>query len=267
MKLNHILSMALFSSLVTPSVYADQNTEALAKAAQNPIANMISLPFQNNTNLNIGPNEETQNILNIQPVYPFSLNDDWNVITRTIIPVTSQPDVLTPLGDGRVNGIGDVSFSAFFSPKVSDITWGVGPVFVLPTASNDALGSDKWAGGISAVALAMPGKWVIGGLISNIWSFAGSGDADINLFTLQPFINYNFEGVWYATTAPIITANWEADNDHKWTVPLGGGFGKIFKIGNQPINAQLSLYNNVVTPDDYGSEWQVRTQVQFLFPK
>ena len=215
--------------------------------------------------MNIGPNDSSQNILNVQPVYPFSLNDDWNVITRTIVPITSSPDILT--GEGRVNGIGDTSFSAFFSPKVSDITWGVGPVFLLPTASEDALGSDKWAGGISAVALAMPGKWVIGGLVSNIWSFAGSGDNDINLFTLQPFINYNFNKGWYVTTAPIITANWETDSDHRWTVPLGGGFGKIFKIGNQPINAQLSLYNNVVTPDDYGSQWQVRTQIQFLFPK
>ena len=265
MKLNYILKAALLGSLLTPEVYAEQSTEELAKAAQNPIANMISLPLQNNTNLNIGPNDSSQNILNVQPVYPFSLNDDWNVITRTIVPISSSPDILT--GEGRVNGIGDTSFSAFFSPKVSDITWGVGPVFLLPTASEDALGSDKWAGGISAIALAMPGKWVVGGLVSNLWSFGGGGDADINLFTLQPFINYNFEGGWYVTTAPIITANWEADDDHRWTVPLGGGFGKIFKIGNQPINAQLSLYNNIVTPDDYGSEWQVRTQIQFLFPK
>jgi hypothetical protein len=187
------------------------------------------------------------------------------VITRTIVPITSNPNVLT--GEGRVNGIGDTTFTAFFSPKNSAVTWGVGPVLVMPTASNDSLGSDKWSAGLSAVALAMPGKWVVGGVVSNVWSFAGSGDNTINFFTLQPFVNYNFDGGWYATTAPIITANWEADNDHKWTVPLGGGFGKIFKIGKQPINAQLSLYNNVVTPDDFGAEWQVRAQLQFLFPK
>jgi hypothetical protein len=254
------------SALLIPGIAsAAQSTEELAKAAQNPIANMISLPFQNNTNLNIGPNDATQNILNVQPVYPFSLNDDWNVITRTIVPITSNPDVLT--GDGRINGIGDTTFTAFFSPKNSEITWGVGPVLVMPTASDDALGSDKWSAGLSAVALAMPGKWVVGGVISNVWSFAGSGNNKINFFTLQPFINYNFDGGWYVTTAPIITANWEADSDHKWTVPLGGGFGKVFKIGNQPINAQLSLYNNVVTPDDFGAQWQVRAQLQFLFPK
>jgi len=254
------------SALLIPGIaLAEQSTEELAKAAQNPIANMISLPFQNNTNLNIGPNDATQNIMNVQPVYPFSLNDDWNVITRTIVPITSNPDVLT--GDGRINGIGDTTFTAFISPKSSEITWGVGPVFVMPTASNDALGSDKWSAGLSAVALAMPGRWVVGGVISNVWSFAGSGNNKVNFFTLQPFINYNFDGGWYATTAPIITANWEADSDHKWTVPLGGGFGKILKIGNQPINAQLSVYNNVVTPDDFGAQWQVRAQLQFLFPK
>ena len=242
-----------------------KSTEELAKAAQNPIANMISVPFQNNTNLNIGPNDSTQNILNVQPVWPFELNDDWNVITRTIIPVVSSPDVLT--GEGRVGGIGDTLFTAFISPSgASDVTWGVGPAVLLPTATEDALGQDTWAAGLSAVVLTMPGNWVIGTLLSNIWS-VGGGEADINLFTWQYFVNYNLEDGWYVVTAPIITANWEADSDHRWTVPIGGGVGKIFRIGKQPINAQLSLYNNVITPDDYGAEWQVRAQIQLMFPK
>ena len=259
------LSLALTLALLPVLSFAEMSTEDLAKGAQNPVANLISVPFQNNTNLNIGPNDSTQNILNIQPVWPFELNDDWNVITRTIVPVTSNPDVLT--GEGRVKGIGDIVFTAFLSPKNSgDVTWGVGPMVLLPTATDDVLGQDTWAAGISGVVLTMPGHWVIGSLFSNIWS-VGGGDADINLFTWQYFINYNFEDGWYATTAPIITANWEADSDHRWTVPFGGGIGKIFRIGKQPINAQLSLYNNVVTPDDYGAEWQVRAQIQFLFPK
>ncbi len=278
LKLSLVLSLALLPALSfanpleTDSTLIDEaemvsegkSTEELAKAAQNPIASMISLPFQNNTNLNIGPNEQTQNIMNIQPVWPFDMGD-YNIITRTIVPIVSNPSVLT--GTDRVDGIGDTLFTAFVSPKDSgDITWGVGPAILLPTASNDALGLDTWAAGLGAVALAMPGKWVIGGLLSNIWS-VGGGEADINLLTCQPFINYNFSDGWYATTAPIITANWEADSDHRWTVPLGGGFGKIFRIGKQPINAQLSLYNNVITPDDYGPEWQVRAQIQFMFPK
>lgn len=263
------LSLALALCLLPVFSFAEgmsaAEQEKLAKAAQNPVASMISLPFQNNTNLNIGPNDETQNILNVQPVWPFQINDEWNVITRTIVPVTSNPSVLT--GDGRINGIGDTLFTAFISPSAaSELVWGVGPAILLPTATDDALGQDTWAAGIGAVFLMMPGNWVVGSLLSNIWSIGG-GDADINLFTLQPFINYNLDDGWYLVTAPIISANWEADSDHRWTIPLGGGFGKIFRIGKQPINAQLSLYNNVVTPDDYGAEWQVRAQFQFMFPK
>ena len=260
------LKLATVAVLLGSQTLWAQTAEELAKAAQNPVANMISLPFQNNTNTGIGSNDETQNIMNIQPVWPVTLNDEWNLITRTIVPIVSQPDIFT--GEGRVNGIGDTTFTAFLSPNnSSEITWGAGPVFLLPTATDDVLGSEKWGAGISAVALAMPGKWVVGSLISNVWSVGGSGEQDINLFTWQYFINYNMDNGWYLTTAPIITANWEADNDHRWTVPFGGGVGKLFKIGNQPINAQISAYNNVITPDDYGAEWQVRAMVQFLFPK
>lgn len=265
LKSSLVTALALLPILSFSEGMSDAEAEKLAKAAQNPIASMISLPFQNNTNLNIGPDDQTQNILNVQPVYPFEMGD-FNIITRTIVPVVSNPSVLTGPNKGRVDGIGDTVFTAFVSPKDSgDITWGVGPAILLPTASNDVLGQDTWGAGISAVALAMPGKWVVGGLVSNLWS-VGSG-ADINLFTLQPFINYNLDDGWYLVTAPIITANWEADSDNRWTVPIGGGFGKIFKIGDQPINAQLSLYNNVETPDNLGAEWQVRTQIQFMFPK
>ena len=180
--------------------------------------------------------------------------------------MVSQPDFLTG-GEGRIDGLGDTSFTAFISPVNSQaITWGVGPVFLLPTATDDALGSDKWGAGASAVFLAMPGPWVIGSLFSNVWSFAGSGDQDVNLFTWQYFINYNMAAGWYLTTAPIITANWKADSDNTWTVPFGGGVGKIFKIGKQPINAQVSGYYNAVTPD-FGPDWQLRLQLQFLFPK
>ena len=245
---------------------SDTSQPDLAKQAQNPIANLISLPLQNNTNFGIGPDDETQNILNIQPVWPFEVTDDLNLITRTILPVISQPDILTG-GEGRVNGLGDTTFTAFFSPKDSEkLTWGVGPVLLFPTATDDALGSDKWGAGVSAVALAMPGHWVIGSLLSNVWSFAGSGDQDVNLFTWQYFINYNLPDSWYLTTAPLITANWEADSDNTWTVPFGGGIGKIFHIGKQPINGQISSYYNVEKPDS-GADWQLRLQLQFLFPK
>jgi len=263
MKYKLLIATALIVLLSTPA-YADEKAD-LAKAAQNPVANMISLPLQNNVNTGIGPDNETQNILNIQPVWPVTLNTDWNLITRTIIPVISQPNIYT--GDGREDGLGDINFTAFFSPaKASAVIWGVGPTFVLPTATDDALGADKWSVGASAVVLAMPGKWVVGSLFSNIWSVDGSGANDVNFFTWQYFINYNLANGWYLTTAPIITANWEADSDNTWTVPFGGGAGKIFRIGKQPVNAQISAYYNVEAPVN-GPEWQYRFQLQFLFPK
>ena len=229
------------------------------------MANLISLPFQNNTNFGTGPDDDTQNILNIQPVWPISVTDDWNVITRTIVPVVSQPGMRS--GDDRTNGLGDTTFTAFLSPSKPDgIISGIGPVFLLPTATDSALGSDKWGIGPSLVLISMQGPWVVGSLFSNVWSVGGSGDDDVNIFTWQPFINYNLPDSWYLTTSPLITANWEASSGDEWTVPLGGGFGKIFRIGKQPVNGQVQAFYNVEKPE-FGADWTLRAQLQFLFPK
>jgi len=260
------LLAALLVCGLSSHALAEENVNELRDAVQNPVASMISVPFQNNTDFNIGPDNKTKNTLNIQPIFPFELNDNWNLITRTILPVVSQPG-LFPWQD-RTNGLGDTSFSAFLSPKESGkVVWGGGPMFLLPTATDDMLGADKWGLGISGVALTKINNWTIGALVSNIWSVAGSGDNDINLFTLQYFANYNMSDGWYLITAPINTANWEADSDNQWTIPLGGGVGRVFTIGKLPVNAQLSGYYNVVTPDNFGAEWQMRAQIQFLFPK
>jgi len=257
-----ILLILLFTA--GTSLGQEHSHEDLAKQSQNPVASLISVPIQNNTNFGIGPDDETQNVTNIQPVWPFSIGDNWNLITRTIVPLISQPDFYTG-GQGREFGLGDTTFSAFFSPKESPkLTWGVGPVLVLPTATDDTLGADTWSGGASVVGLVMPGQWVIGSLLSNVWDF--SGDQDVNFFTWQYFINYNFSNGWYLTSAPIITANWEADSGNQWTVPFGGGVGKIFKIGKQPLNAQVQAFYNVEKPEN-GPDWQLRLQLQFLFPK
>ncbi len=241
----------------------ENETGELARAAQNPVASMISLPFQNNTNFNFGPQEKTQNVLNIQPVWPFELNEDWNLITRTILPVVSQP-AFTPSQD-RKNGLGDTLFTAFFSPKESgQWIWGVGPALLLPTSTDDRLGAGEWGAGPSAVVLTIRGPWVVGSLFNNVWSF--TGDEQVNLFTWQYFVNYNLDDGWYLTSAPIITANWEADSSDTWTVPFGGGVGKIFRIGKQPMNVSAAAYYNVAKPD-FGADWQMRFQVQFLFPK
>jgi hypothetical protein len=257
---------AFFLLICNSAQAAVQNTQDLAKATQNPLASMISVPFQNNTNFGIGPDDETQNILNIQPVWPFSLNDNWNLVTRTILPVVSQPGVLTG-GEGRVNGLGDTTFTGWLSPKkTGKWIWGAGADFLIPTATDDALGSDKWGAGPAITFLTMPGKWVVGSLFSNIWSFAGSGDQDVNLFTWQYFINYNLEDGWYLASVPVITANWEAPSGEKWTVPFGAGFGKIFKIGKQHLNGSAHVYYNVVKPTN-GADWTLRLQLQFLFPE
>jgi len=224
---------------------------------------LISVPFQNNTNFNFGPREKTQNVLNIQPVVPFGVTEDWNLITRTIVPVISQP-AFTPSQD-RENGLGDTVFSAFLSPRDSgQWIWGAGPALLLPTSTDDRLGAGEWGAGPSAVFLTMRGPWVVGSLFSNVWSF--TDDKDVNLFTWQPFVNYNMDGGWYLTSSPIVTANWEADSDDTWTVPFGGGIGKVFRIGNQPMNVSAASYYNVEKPD-FGADWQMRLQIQFLFPK
>ncbi len=236
----------------------------LARAAQNPVGDLISLPFQNNMNFDVGPADRTQNVLNIQPVWPIGISKNWNLITRTILPVISQP---AP-GTDRTNGLGDLNFTGFISPKkAGKVIWGVGPALVFPTATDDVLGSEKFSIGPSVVVLTMPGQWVIGALASNVWSVAGDDDrADVNSFLAQYFINYNYPSGWYLTSAPIITANWEADSGEKWTVPFGGGIGKVFRIGKQPMNINTQVFYNVERPTN-GARWQWRFQIQLLFPK
>lgn len=234
----------------------------LAKATQNPLAAMYSLPFQNNTTLNVGSMERTHNVLNIQPVIPMSLTGGINLINRVIIPVITQP--YGNNGTSSSTGLGDVNYTAWFSPtKASKITWGIGPAFQIPTASKDIYGSGEFGVGPSAVALTTKGQWVAGFVINNIWTF---GDIKENKFLFQYFANYNLPKAWYIVSAPILTANWNAASGQQWIVPFGAGAGKVFKLGKQPININAQIYNNVVRPDGWG-DWQARIQVQLLFPK
>jgi hypothetical protein len=259
----NMLGIAAFSHAVRAE---EKSKEALAKAAQNPVADLISLPLQNNTNFGVGPGDDVQNVLNIQPVMPVELSENWNLITRTIAPVIYQPELVP--GYGSEFGLGDINTTLFLSPaKPGKIIWGVGPVFSFPTASDRVLGTDKWSAGPSAVVLTIRGPWVVGALANNLWSYAGDDDRkDVNQFLLQYFINYNLPKGWYISSAPIITANWKADSGNKWTVPFGGGIGKIFRIGKQPVNAQVQAFYNVEKPVN-GPDWTLRLQLQFLFPK
>lgn len=243
----------------------------LAKEIQNPIADLISLPFQNNTNFNYGPLKGTQDILNIQPVVPIHLNEDWTLITRTIFPLTWQPALAT--GTGSTFGLGNVNLSLFLSPKepFHGIIWGAGPIIILPTATSGTVGSNIWGAGPTAVALRIDGPWVYGALVSNTWSFAGtsgpggSGNA-YNNFLLQPFVNYNFGEGWYVDSVPIITSNWLAKSGQQWVVPVGGGVGRVIKLFDElPVNLQLNAYYNAVHPSQTGPSWQLRSQLTFIF--
>ena len=253
-------------SLVVDEVATPNESEDdLAKQTQNPVADLISVPFQNNMTFPTGPGDDVLYVLNIQPVIPITLNDDWNLITRTILPVMHQPGLAEGLSSD--NGLGDLQFSAFLSPAdAGELIWGVGPVLRFPTASRDTLGSEKWSAGPSLVALTSTGPWVTGALVQNIWSYAGASDrSEVNQFLIQPFLNYNLPDGWYLTSSPSITADWKR-TDGRWTVPLGGGIGKILRIGKLPVNAQVQAYYNVAKPDAIG-EWTIRVQLQLLFPR
>lgn len=242
------------------------NGEALRKAAQNPVASMVSVPIQENWNFNTGSYERIQNVMNIQPVIPFSLGPDLNLIVRWITPVVFQP--ITSSSDGGFYGLSDMNPSFFVSPKNSKLIWGAGPTLILPTATNAAfLGQGKWSVGPTAVALVQPGKWTVGALVNNAWSVAGHHDRDdVNQMVLQYFINYNLSKGYYITWQPTLTANWEASEGRRWVVPYGGGVGRIMRIGMQPANVGLQFFGNAVHPEG-ASPWTLRVAVAFLYPK
>jgi hypothetical protein len=238
----------------------------LARQSQNPVANLISVPFQNNTNVGLGQFDRTGNILNIQPVLPTPLSKDLLLINRVILPLAYQPE-LAP-GVGNTFGLGDVFYQGFLSPaNTGNFSWGIGPAIVFPTATDRVLGTGKWSIGPAAVGIWSVDRIVAGALINNVWSFAGAGDRqDVSFLTLQPFFNYNLNDGWYINTAPIVTANWQASAGNVWTVPIGGGFGRVFAIGRQPVNLSAAAFWNVVRPEG-AADWTLRMQITLLFPK
>ena len=246
----------------------------LRAKAQNPVSSMYSLPLKLTADFGAGNGDAY--FFNINPVIPVTVGD-WNLISRALIPalvsVDGKVQGTPPIPEGessddRKTGLGDINYSLFVSPAdATRFIWGIGPSVSLPTASKDQLGSGKWSAGATGVVLLQPGWGTYGGLVRQLWSFAGDSDRpDVNQTLLQPFINYNLPNGWYLITDIIITANWEADASDTWTVPLGGGVGKLFKIGNQPINSRIEAYYNIEKPDN-GPEWQTVFTFQFLFPK
>ena len=261
------------STAAQPASAPDQEAlEKARKAAQNPIASMISLPFQENWNFGIGPADRTQNVFNLQPVIPLKLGPHLNLITRWVTPILYQPYAIPqpsgPAMQTGAYGFGDIQPQFYFSPNTgSKVTWGLGPIFQLPTGTPYRyMSQGKFAIGPTLVALAQPSRWTIGVLANNLWSVAGHKDAqDVNQFLIEPFINFNLKRAWYLSFSPNITANWEKDTG-RWVVPLGGGPGRVWRIGQQAVNIQTFFYGNVVHPAG-ASPWTFKMTFTLLFPK
>ena len=265
-----LLSITLVALLLLP--FQVIHGGDLRSAVQNPISSLISLPFK--FTFDKGAPNGSADFLNIQPVVPVTVGD-WNLVNRAIVPlidlegtVSGTPNIPNPTPGGGASGLGDINYSLYFSPvKTDKVIWGAGPSVNLPTASDDQLGSGKWSAGLTAVALTQPKFGSVGILGRQLWSFAGDNDRpDVNQFLLEPFVNYNLDQGWFLLTDMVMTANWDAPSSQRWTVPIGGGFGRVFKIGNQAINSRLEYYYNVERPE--GAPKQLISFTwQFLFPK
>lgn len=244
-----------------------EDPEALAKKLANPIASMISVPFQLNYDTDIGAEDEGSKwVLNIQPVIPFSISDNWNIITRTILPVINTDDI--PAKGMGESGLGDIVASQFFSPKAlskGGWTWGIGPVWLLPTATDDALGGEKFGIGPTGVALKQQGSWTYGMLANHIWSVAGDDDrADISSTLVQPFLSY------VTGTHTTFSLNTESSYDwenEEWSVPINFAVAQMLKLGKLPVQISLGARYWADTPENGPEGWGGRLQFTFIFPK
>jgi hypothetical protein len=248
--------------LAAQGIPEDQAT-ALAKATQNPVADLVSLPFQFNFNTGGGLADRTSFTMNFQPVIPIKgLFQKWIVVARTVIPYVS-----VPAGSTRQSGLADIQGQFFVTPvKVGKIVWGLGPVLSVPTATAQATATGSWAIGPTALVVETAGQYVFGALVNNLWTFADDGgEPEVNQLLLQPFINFNFGKGWAVSFSPVITANWDAPAGEEWTVPVGIGFSKVAVFNSRPMSLGVSYYHNVTRPTS-GAANLLRISLSLLYP-
>lgn len=265
MLLHAAIAFAVAATVLCPSARAEDASN-LAQDLTNPVADLLTIPIQLNYDQNIGPADDGWKLqTNIQPVYPIDLNERWNLITRTIVPVISQ-DKLFP-GAGSQFGLGDVNLSLFFSPKkpTNGVIWGVGPVLYLPTATDELLGAEKWGAGPTAIALTMRGRWTMGALANHLWSFAGSSDrAKLNNTFVQPFVSYTWPSAWTFSVSSETTYNWEIED---WSVPVNVAVAKLVMLGRLPVSLSGGVGRWLTSPDGAADGWRFRVQANFVLPK
>jgi hypothetical protein len=259
-------AVAILAAAPARAQGSDQ-AQALAKQLSNPIASLVSIPFQFNWENGVGPNDDLRYVINIQPVAPFQISEKWNLIARWIMPYISQP---FPVG-APASGWGDIVASGFFSPtKSAGLTWGIGPVLGLPTTTDPVLGSGKWSAGPTVVALKQKGSLTYGLLANQLWSFANTGNIDrpeVSQALFQPFFAYGAKGAVTYTIQSEATANWlAADESDTWTVPINLLVSKVTKLGPFPFSAAAGVGSYVQSPTG-GPEWKLRTAFTLILPK
>lgn len=263
--MKQLVTLGVLALLFQMTPAGAQDSE-LAKKLSNPVASLISVPFQWNYDHGFGPADGNKVTLNIQPVVPFSLNEDWNLISRTILPVVWQDDIAG--NSGTQFGLSDTTQSFFFSPKEptsGGIIWGLGPVLLLPTGTDDLLSTRKWGAGPTGVVLRQSGPWTYGGLVNHVWSYAGDDNrSDVNSTFLQPFMSYTTDDAWTFTLNSESTYDWTSD---EWSVPINAMVAKLVTIDKQPISFQAGVRYYAASSDNGPEGFGARAAVTFLFPK
>lgn len=253
--------LGLAVATATTPAPAQESADALAKALSNPVASLISVPFQYNIDFGLGPDGKgVSQTLNIQPVIPIRINESWNVISRTIVPVRAVTDVYPR----NVFGLGDTVQSLFLSPSKpgpGGLIWGVGPVFYLPTGTDEYLGTGQFGLGPTAVGLLQKGPWTLGTLANHIWTV--DADSEVNATFVQPFLSYALGNGQTLTLNSETTYDWNAEQA---TVPINAVYTKVFTLADQPMSLQAGGRVYVNRPQN-GPDWGLRAVLTLLFPK